>query len=225
MTDYKLEQHLKLLHAMQLGKVVFVFKDNRLVASVSMDGCPKDIDIKNEISEIEEEIPLRENELFKKIHMWNSYGLSLRKEKSQYTDLEKERSETFKISTHEAQEKVRLLKEYQEFLQRKLKEYRIKQFRGVDLHITHSEKPNPDAIRKYHLEKCKVECQRLKLPERRTVSREIKYKIAETMGIKNIGSFKNFKSGKNDAYQYISKMLSELGYSKKNPSPSIKKPG
>jgi hypothetical protein len=216
MTDYQLEQHLKLLHAIQLGKGVFVFEDSRLVASVNVNGCPKNLDIKNEIAEIEAEIPLRENDLFKKIHVWNAYGQSLRKEKAQYTDLEKERSETFKISTHEAQEKVRLLKEYQEFLERKLKEYRIKQFRGMDLHITPSEKPNPDATRKYHIEKCKVECQRLKLPERQTVSREIKYKIAETIGIKNIGSFKNFKSGHSDAYQYISKMLSELGYSKKS---------
>jgi hypothetical protein len=215
MTDYQLEQHLKLLHAMQLNKAVFVFEDSRLVAPVTLDGCTKDIDIKNEIAEIEAEIPLRENDLFKKLHIWNSYGLSLGKEKGQFTDLEKERSETFKINTHEAQERVKLLKQYQEFLQRKFMEYRTKQFRGKVLHSTPSEKLTTGTTRKYHIEKCKVECQRLTLTERQTVRREIKYKIAETIGMKNLGSFKNFKSGKSNAYQYISKILSELGYSKK----------
>jgi chromosome segregation ATPase len=215
MTDYQLEKHLKLLHMMQSGKAVFAFEDSRLVASVIVDGCTEDIDIKNEIEEIEAEIPPREYDLFKNLDMWNSYGRSLRKKRGQYTDLEKERSETFKISTHEAQERLRLLKQYQEFLQRKLKEYRTKQLRGMDLHSTQSEKQNPDATRKSKIEKCKEVCQRLNLPERQTVSREIKFIIAETIGMKGLGSFTNFKSGKSKAYQSICKMLSELGYSKK----------
>jgi hypothetical protein len=214
MNDYRLELHLKLLLTMHSGKAVFAFEDNRLVASVTVDGSTKDIDIKNEIAEIEAEIPLRENDLFKRLHIWNSYGLSLQKEKKQYTDLEKERSETFRISTHEAQERLKLLKQYLEFLQRKLKEYRTKQILGMDLHSTPSERPNPNATRKYKMEKCKEECQRLNLPKGQTVSREIKFIIAETIGMKNLGSFSNFKSGKSKAYQSISKLLSELRYSK-----------
>jgi hypothetical protein len=147
--------------------------------------------------------------------MWNSYGYSLGKEKTLYSDVEKQRSETFKMSTHEAQERVRLLKQYQEFLRRKFMEYRAKQFRGKVIQTPPSKKINPAAARTYQLDKCRGECQRLKLPERQTVSREMKYKIAESIGLKNLGSFKNFKSGKSSAYRYISKLLSDLGYSKK----------
>ena len=215
MTDNELEKHLKLLHTMQLNKKVFMSQGNRLVAAVPVEGCTKTIDIINEMEEIEAEIPIREYDLFKKIHMWNSYGHSLGKKSAHYTNREKEQSETFKMSAHEAQEKLRLLNAYQEFLQRKLIEYRVKQFRGMALPLLPVEKPHAAGTRDYYIEKCRVECQQLHLPERQTISLEIKFKIAETIGIKNLGSFKDFKSRKSNAYQYISTMLSELGYTKK----------
>ncbi|MGA3287161.1 MAG: hypothetical protein ABSD46_07030 [Bacteroidota bacterium] len=63
------------------------------------------------------------------------------------------------------------------------------------------------------LEKCKKECEKRNLPIKETITREIKYEIAKTIGI-NVPAFKSFKS-KNPKYHLVSKMLSELGYSRK----------
>lgn len=83
------------------------------------------------------------------------------------------------------------------------------------------EKPNkkyiPDitlpAEKEILLKKCKDVCENLKLPKSKTITREMKYEIGRALYNK-VPSFKSFKSG-NPTYHRISKMLSELGYSRK----------
>jgi hypothetical protein len=70
------------------------------------------------------------------------------------------------------------------------------------------------SVKKVLLEECRKECQKRKLPKGQTIRREIKYQIAQAIGMDNLGTLETFKS-RNSAYHLISKMLSELGYCRK----------
>lgn len=67
--------------------------------------------------------------------------------------------------------------------------------------------------REYLTELVNNECIKRNLPKHKTVLRETKYDIAKTVKI-SVPSFDEFKSGEK-SYQYISKILSELQYSRK----------
>lgn len=77
---------------------------------------------------------------------------------------------------------------------------------------THAAELVIDIERRTHLvEKCKRECVRLGLKQRDKVSREIKFEIAQAIGMKP-GSYTTFKSGKSAKYHRISKILAELHF-------------
>jgi hypothetical protein len=63
------------------------------------------------------------------------------------------------------------------------------------------------------LEKVKQECLDRNLKKERTVPRQVKYEIAQKIGVK-VPALSDFRAG-DKAYQRISKYLSELGYSQK----------
>jgi hypothetical protein len=69
------------------------------------------------------------------------------------------------------------------------------------------------AEKQYLIKKCREECKIRRLKKRVTVLREMKYSIAKAIGIKDVGTLDDFKAGQ-PAYQLVSKMLSELGYSR-----------
>lgn len=77
-----------------------------------------------------------------------------------------------------------------------------------DIHV-----PDAEPRREYRIQQVLSECKKQNLPKKETVSREIKYEIAKDVKLE-VPDFDNFKSGEK-TYNYISKMLSELGYSKK----------
>jgi len=77
-------------------------------------------------------------------------------------------------------------------------------------------KPTQKSIKDTLIDKCEIECKSRKLPQRKTISREVKFDIANIIGMDGVGTFASFKSG-NSAYHRISKILSSLGYSEKNP--------
>ena len=74
-----------------------------------------------------------------------------------------------------------------------------------------------NAVKEVFLEKCKEECESRSLPKGKTISREQKFDIGKAIGLNGLGEFETFRSG-NSAYHRISKMLSELGYSRKTSS-------
>jgi sulfur relay (sulfurtransferase) DsrC/TusE family protein len=63
-------------------------------------------------------------------------------------------------------------------------------------------------------EKCRKACEKRKLQKYVTIPPHVKYEIAKEIGIDNVGSLEDFKSGQS-AYQVVSKMMSVAGYSKK----------
>ena len=76
---------------------------------------------------------------------------------------------------------------------------------------------NSPAVKITLLQKCKAECERRELPKEKTITREIKYEIAGAIELEGLGAMETFHSG-DHAYHRISKMLSELGYSRKSAS-------
>ncbi len=89
--------------------------------------------------------------------------------------------------------------------------------RSDDLKSNSAKKHSIAGIRKILKDQCREECEKRKLPTGQTLSRELKYEIAQAIDIDDLGSLDTFKSG-NPPYHFTSKMLSELGYCKKNPS-------
>jgi hypothetical protein len=75
---------------------------------------------------------------------------------------------------------------------------------------------NHPATKVTFLHKCNVECRKRKLSKGEKMTRKTKYEIGIAIGVE-LPSFELFKS-KNPSYHLISKMLSELGYSRKDPS-------
>jgi hypothetical protein len=65
-------------------------------------------------------------------------------------------------------------------------------------------------LSQYEIDKVQGECDRLGLPKRQQVSREIKHEIAKAVGMKP-GALSRFKSG-DKVYHRITKVLSDLGY-------------
>ena len=66
--------------------------------------------------------------------------------------------------------------------------------------------------------KCKRECESRGLPKGKTLRPEVKYEIAQAIGINDIGTLETFKSGQR-AYQKISTILSNLGYKQRRRTP------
>lgn len=73
-----------------------------------------------------------------------------------------------------------------------------------------------EGVKRILVKNCKEECVRRRLPQKKTLSRKIKFEIAKAIGMEDVGVFESFKSG-NSAYHRISNMLSKLGYSEKKP--------
>lgn len=72
------------------------------------------------------------------------------------------------------------------------------------------------ATKRILLDACRIECKNRDLPKGETITAKVKYEIAKAIGLK-LPAFKSFKSG-NASYHFVSKMLSELGYSRKHAS-------
>ena len=70
------------------------------------------------------------------------------------------------------------------------------------------------AIKESLLERCRIECEKRKLPKGRTITIDEKYSIAEAIGLNGLPNKNKFKS-RNPTYHRITRMLSELGYSRK----------
>jgi hypothetical protein len=66
-------------------------------------------------------------------------------------------------------------------------------------------------------EKCRKECENRKLPREVTVPRQLKFEIAQAIGLESLVIYKKFKPGEK-SYHRISRILSELKYSQKKAS-------
>ncbi len=108
-----------------------------------------------------------------------------------------------------------------EMLATEIQEKLIIELRGLEAKHSETVRPTTEqkspVIKKSLMEKCSKECERREIPKNETITTEEKYSIAKAINLKGLGTIETFRP-RNPAYHHISKILSELGYSRKDAS-------